>query len=83
MDGKEADMIFTDPPYNVDYEGTAGKIKNDKMEDNNFYLFLYDAFTNMFNSLKTGGVIYVCHVTLKDLTLEMHLKMQDLNLLNV
>jgi ParB-like chromosome segregation protein Spo0J len=34
VDGKQVDMIFTDPPYNVDYEGTAGEIKNDKMEDN-------------------------------------------------
>lgn len=61
VNGKKVDMIFTDPPYNVDYEGTAGKIKNDKMEDNNFYLFLYDAFVNMFNSIKPGGAIYVCH----------------------
>lgn len=41
LDGQKIDMIFTDPPYNVDYEGTAGKIKNDKMEDNSFYLFLF------------------------------------------
>jgi DNA modification methylase len=61
LDGEEADMIFTDPPYNVDYEGTAGKIKNDKMEDNSFYLFLYDAFQNMFEHTKPGGAIYVCH----------------------
>jgi DNA modification methylase len=61
LDGVEADMIFTDPPYNVDYEGTAGKIKNDKMEDDTFYLFLYDAFQNMFEHTKPGGAIYVCH----------------------
>jgi DNA modification methylase len=61
LDGKEVDMIFTDPPYNVDYEGTAGKIKNDKMEDDSFYLFLYDAFQNMFEHTKPGGAIYVCH----------------------
>jgi len=61
VDGKQVDMIFTDPPYNVDYEGTAGKIKNDKMEDNSFYLFLYDAFNNMFQNIKPGGTIYVCH----------------------
>lgn len=58
---KLVDMIFTDPPYNVDYEGTAGKIKNDKMEDSAFYLFLLDAFTNMFENTKKGGAIYVCH----------------------
>ena len=61
LDGNEVDMIFTDPPYNVDYEGTAGKIKNDKMEDNSFYLFLYEAFSNMFEHTKPGGAIYVCH----------------------
>jgi DNA modification methylase len=61
LDGHEVDMIFTDPPYNVDYEGTAGKIKNDKMEDDSFYLFLYEAFQNMFEHTKPGGAIYVCH----------------------
>ncbi len=61
LDGHEVDMIFTDPPYNVDYEGTAGKIINDKMEDDTFYLFLYDAFQNMFEHTKSGGAIYVCH----------------------
>lgn len=61
LDGKEVDMIFTDPPYNVDYEGTAGKIKNDKMEDDTFYLFLLDAFKNMFEHTKPGGAIYCCH----------------------
>ena len=55
------DMIFTDPPYNVDYEGTAGKIQNDKQEDSEFYDFLFKAFTNMFNYVKPGGSIYVCH----------------------
>ena len=59
--GNKVDMLFTDPPYNVDYEGTAGKIKNDKMEDNTFYLFLYNAFQNMFEHTKPGGAIYVCH----------------------
>jgi DNA modification methylase len=61
LDGQKIDMIFTDPPYNVDYEGTAGKIKNDKMEDNSFYHFLFDAFVNMFEATKEGGAIYVCH----------------------
>src|SRR5690554_5960368 len=58
---KLVDMIFTDPPYNVDYEGTAGKIQNDKMEDSAFYTFLLSAFTNMFENTKKGGAIYVCH----------------------
>jgi DNA modification methylase len=61
LDGNQVDMVFTDPPYNVDYEGSAGKIKNDKMKDDSFYLFLYDAFTNMYESSKPGAPIYVCH----------------------
>jgi len=61
LDQQKADMIFTDPPYNVDYEGTAGKIKNDKMEDDSFFQFLFSAFTNMFENIKPGGAIYVCH----------------------
>lgn len=59
--GSTMDMIFTDPPYNVDYEGSAGKIQNDKQEDSEFYQFLFKAFTNMFTSIKEGGSIYVCH----------------------
>ncbi|PKK88392.1 MAG: DNA modification methylase, partial [Tenericutes bacterium HGW-Tenericutes-7] len=58
---EKVDLTFTDPPYNVDYEGTAGKIMNDKMEDNTFYLFLLQAFKNMFDHTKPGGAIYVCH----------------------
>ena len=54
-------MIFTDPPYNVDYEGTAGKIQNDKQEDSEFYQFLFKAFSNMFEHTRKGGAIYVCH----------------------
>ena len=61
VNGQEVDMIFTDPPYNVDYEGTAGKIQNDKQEDSEFYEFLFKAFTNMFEHTKKGGSIYVCH----------------------
>src|SRR5690554_3855636 len=48
-------------PIYVDYEGTAGKIQNDKMEDSAFYTFLFSAFTNMFENTKKGGAIYVCH----------------------
>lgn len=47
MDGEKADMVFTDPPYNIDYEGVKkgnhGKIKNDKMSDEDFIKFLYDS----------------------------------------
>lgn len=62
MNGKQADMIFTDPPYNVDYEGSDGKkIQNDSMGDEQFYHFLFDAFSAMEKVTKPGGPIYVCH----------------------
>lgn len=47
MDGQKADMVFTDPPYNIDFKpqrGTFGKIKNDNMSDDNFYKFLDSVF---------------------------------------
>ena len=46
MDGKKANLVVTDPPYNVNYEGAAGKIKNDNMENEAFYEFLLAAFNN-------------------------------------
>ena len=61
MDGCAADMILTDPPYNVDYEGTAGKIKNDNMEDEHFRRFLTDAFKAADVALKPGGAVYIWH----------------------
>lgn len=61
-DSKVADMIFTDPPYNVDYEGGTGmKIQNDKQKDADFFEFLTKAFNNMAANLKSGGSIYCCH----------------------
>lgn len=60
--GDVIDMIFTDPPYNVDYEGSSGmKIQNDKQKDEDFYNFLSLAFNNMFEAVKPGGAIYCCH----------------------
>ena len=68
MDGKKADMIFTDPPYNVDYEGSTGlKIENDKKGDGEFFQFLLDVFRNAGEVTKLGGAIYVCHADLEGL----------------
>jgi len=62
VDGKIADMIFTDPPYNVDYEGSTGmKIQNDKQNDTDFKDFLFKSFKNMAEVTKPGGSIYCCH----------------------
>lgn len=61
--GKEkADIVWTDPPYNVAYESSlAGSIKNDDMDDAKFREFLVDAFTCMFAVMKAGAAIYVAH----------------------
>ena len=59
--GKKVNLIITDPPYNVNYEGSAGKIKNDNLSDDAFFNFLYDAFTLMQAYLAEDGSIYVFH----------------------
>lgn len=61
MDGKKADLFLTDPPYNVAYEGTAGKIQNDNQEDGKFHEFLVSAFTAADKALKQGGSFYIWH----------------------
>ena len=61
MQGKKANLVVTDPPYNVNYEGTAGKIKNDNMASEKFYQFLLDAFTNIARVMADDASIYVFH----------------------
>jgi DNA modification methylase len=66
MDGQKADMVFTDPPYNVAYEGGSKKrdaIANDKID--NFYQFLYDTYVNCYLIMKDGAPIYVAHSELE------------------
>jgi len=61
MAGVKANLVITDPPYNVNYEGSAGKIKNDNMENDAFYQFLLDAFTNTEGAMADDASIYVFH----------------------
>lgn len=64
MDGYKADLIVTDPPYNVAYQGgTSDKltIQNDSMSGEAFYRFLLDAYTAMFSVAKDGAGLYVFH----------------------
>ena len=61
MQGRKANLVVTDPPYNVNYEGTAGKIKNDHLADEKFYQFLYDAFSNIEKVMADDASIYVFH----------------------
>lgn len=62
MDGKQADLFLTDPPYNVAYEGKTKDtltIENDKMESDKFREFLTSAFTAAVSALKEGGGFYI------------------------
>ena len=62
--GQLADLVVTDPPYNVAYEGKTNKkltINNDKQSDGDFYQFLYDFYTALGAYTKAGGAWYVWH----------------------
>lgn len=73
MDGQMADMVFTDPPYNVAVTGgnrdpkdkknfgKGPKIENDDMTNEEFKQFLRGAFTCLYAVTKPGSVIYVAH----------------------
>ena len=67
MDGKRANLVLTDPPYNVDVEETAGKIKNDNMPDEDFYKFLFAMFVNVEQNMERDASIYVFHADSKGL----------------
>jgi len=62
MNGEKADMVFTDPPYNIDFKpqrGTHDKILNDSMSDNDFSIFLDEVFNCSKNSLKDDTYLFV------------------------
>lgn len=74
MGGEMMDLIITDPPYNVNYEEKAAalnvwrpnnngamEIENDLMDNDEFYSFLYKAYTNMYEFMRAGAAIYVFH----------------------
>lgn len=61
VDGTAIDMLLTDPPYNVDYEGAAGKLKNDNMESGEFRRFLTKAFRLAGAVMKRGAPFHIWH----------------------
>lgn len=61
MEGRKANLVITDPPYNVNYEGTASKIQNDNLTSDAFFDFLFDAFSNIEKVMADDASIYVFH----------------------
>jgi hypothetical protein len=64
MGSDTADLVFSDLPYNVDYEGYTEerlKIKNDRMSDIEFKRFLESAFRSFRTAVKPGASLYICH----------------------
>jgi DNA modification methylase len=72
MEGENADLVFTDPPYNIDYDFSQngmvqtgqrkarfGKIKNDKMSDQDFDQFISSVFENLNKFMKDGASFYI------------------------
>lgn len=60
MGGDKLDLIVTDPPYNVAYQGHGG-IKNDDMDEASFYNFILAFYQNAVEAMRPGAVIYVFH----------------------
>ncbi|EHU8535450.1 site-specific DNA-methyltransferase [Enterococcus faecalis] len=61
MDGKKANLCLTDMPYNVNFDGGKGKIKNDNLSSEEFYEFIFGAFTQIYEHLADGGACYCFH----------------------
>jgi hypothetical protein len=73
MAGKTANLILTDPPYNVSFKASDGlTIKNDSMKEAEFYQFLLASFQNMATHMEKGGAAYVFHADTEGLNLEEH-----------
>jgi DNA modification methylase len=91
MNGELADLVVTDPPYNVAIVGGDHKIapdkrievgkltiENDKMSDKEFQDFLNKSFKNMYNSLKLGGVYYIWYASREHIKFETALNNNNL-----
>ena len=68
LDDRKANLVVTDPPYNVDVEETAGKILNDNMSDGDFYQFLLSMFTQVENHMEDDASIYIFHADTEGLS---------------
>lgn len=87
MDGKKADMVFTDPPYNVDYSGkgkrgSKGKIMNDKMSSEDFLSFLDKVFFTYKAAAKNSCPFYVCHSSSSQIEFQKSMEKSGLKIRN-
>lgn len=67
------DLVVTDPPYNVAYEGAAGSIQNDDMKNDEFKTFLNNAFSRMYEVMKEGAPFYVWYASREHINFESSL----------
>lgn len=76
MNGRMADLLVTDPPYNVDYVGKddSMKIINDNMDSESFRSFLTDAFSNAYSVMKEGAAFYVWYASREHVNFECALR---------
>ena len=82
MDGMKADMVFTDPPYNVNYSGkgkeTSNTIENDNMNEDAFNEFLSETFKSYKTGVKISAPFYICHSSSSQIIFEKAMKKSDL-----
>jgi DNA modification methylase len=77
MDGKKANLVVTDPPYNIDIQGGTKdklKIKNDSMPDKDFYDFLFKFYKCTYDAMDDGAAIYVFHADTEGINFRKALK---------
>jgi DNA modification methylase len=82
LEDRAADAVWTDPPYNVDYESSAGAIQNDALPAEEFAAFLSAAFSSLIAVMRAGAPIYVAHsdtggVTFRQCFLEAGFKLSS------
>lgn len=79
MNGQIADLVVTDPPYNVDISNAEGmQIENDNLQNEAFQEFLDNAFFNLQRKLKAGGAFYVWYAGMNHIFFETALKRNNL-----
>lgn len=71
---QKINLVLTDPPYNVNYEGRAGKIQNDHQANDDFYTFLLNAFKGMAEVMADDASIYVFHADTEGLNFRQAFK---------